>query len=146
MQNDAIRLNYKKTVEDSFGSLENIARADFEARKKSTEIMLRYVEENSDIQLVIKPHPSEDQTFYDEIAKSRSFNGKDIFIQKNNYIWDLLRWCDVEVSRSCTTAVEAWHIAKPTIDLNPDPFWYNSKSIHLVPTCVGPMRSLQVRW
>ena len=126
MEADARRLGYKDTLESMQGSLQEVAKKDFFAREKSLEIMLKYIQQHSDVLLIIKPHPSEDGTYYKNYFKMNNISSKRVKIIKNEYIWDLLMWCDVEVSRSCTTAIEAWHLNKPTIDLNPDPSWYHS--------------------
>lgn len=126
MEADARRLGYKDTLESMQGSLQEVAKQDFVAREKSLEIMVKYIQKHNDALLVIKPHPSEDSKYYENYFKIKNISSKRVKIIKNKYIWDLLMWCDVEVSRSCTTAIEAWHLNKPTIDLNPDPSWYHS--------------------
>jgi surface carbohydrate biosynthesis protein len=126
MQADASRLGYKKTLEKMQGSLEEVAAKDFFARDKSLQIMMQYLKDHKNAYLILKPHPSEDSIYYQEFIKHYGLLNNRVSIVKNEYIWDLLKWCDVEVSRSCTTAAEAWHLEKPTIDLNPDRSWYHS--------------------
>ena len=109
MEADARRLGYKDTLESMQGSLQEVAKKDFFAREKSLEIMLKYIQQHSDVLLIIKPHPSEDGTYYKNYFKMNNISSKRVKIIKNEYIWDLLMWCDVEVGRSCTTAIEAWH-------------------------------------
>lgn len=126
LEADSIRLGYKEVLEKMQGSLPTVAKKDYYARQNSLDIMCRFIQDHPNIQLVLKPHPSEDGTFYEKFLHSKGISNKRAVVVKNEYIWDLLKWCDVEVSRSCTTAVEAWHLKKPTIDLNPDKSWYHS--------------------
>jgi CDP-glycerol glycerophosphotransferase (TagB/SpsB family) len=66
----------------------------------------------SDIQLVLKPHPTEDTTAYESIiAKHAASN----FIIRKNPIQQLVLTCDVFMTTMSTTAIEALLLAKPAI-------------------------------
>ena len=126
MDADAQRLGYKKELIEMKGDLRTVAELDFQARERSVEIVSQYLEKHDEVTIVLKPHPSEDLLFYKSYFKDRGFLSDRLILVEADYIWKLLSKCDVEISRSCTTAVEAWHLGKPTIDLNPVPQWNHS--------------------
>jgi len=82
----------------------------------------------SEVNFVLKLHPSEDRRFYqDLIEKKLASSAHRVRIITQEYIWDVLNATDIELKRSCTTAIESWLLGKPTIEmhLNPDE-WYFS--------------------
>ena len=125
---DAERLGYENTVKALTGSLGEMARRDYESREILLKAFCQLLDDFPFVNFVLKLHPSEDHQYYVELENKikEKYSGRAIMIS-TGYIWDLLRVTDIELQRSCTTAVESWMTGKPTIEmkLNPDE-WYFS--------------------
>lgn len=83
---------------------------------KSIEYLLNVFPQ---LQIIYKPHPSENHSFYKNIIKDlkKRYQGRFAFVTQE-YIWNLLHISDLILQRTCTTAVEAWLFEKPTLELH----------------------------
>lgn len=95
------------------------ARRDYEAREQSLEAVRTLLRERPEVQVAIKPHPTEDHDVYLMFARvcRAEFGPRVVFID-SEYIWDVLNATDVHLHRLCTTGVEAWFLDVPSIDLH----------------------------
>jgi len=90
----------------------------FESRAITLENIKKLLIDYPNVNFILKTHPSEDQNFYKGFYDEMSSEFKQRFALINNeYIWDVLNISDIEISRSCTTAVESWIIGIPTIEM-----------------------------
>jgi surface carbohydrate biosynthesis protein len=86
-----------------------------ELRNVSADAFFAMVAEHPEWQFLLKPHPVEQVSFYEErIARAAATN---VRFCKEEYIWDVLNATDVLLHRHCTTGVEAWLLDKPTIEM-----------------------------
>ena len=68
---------------------------------------------------MLKPHPGEDTNWYHErLGREHLTN---VIRIDTEFIWDMLSATDLHLHHACTTAVEAWFLRKPTIDLQLNP-------------------------
>ena len=96
-----------------------VARLDWETRKEAAGAVKALLRAIPELQLMVKPHPSEDHAFYEEfVSECRKEFGPRVVFVGFEYIWDLLNAVDVHVHRLCTTGVEAWFLDVPSIDLH----------------------------
>ena len=125
---DFIKRDWKKYGLDNILDPEEIPKRDFESREIIFENVMRLVEDISDVNLLIKLHPSEDHTYYYRKVNKLEKRIRDrVRIVNREYIWDILNGTDVLIKRSCTTGIEAWLLEKPTIELRLNPNeWYFS--------------------
>jgi len=102
--------------------LKKFPKTDLESRSIALDFFLELVKSYPDVGFIIKTHPSEDQTFYHKYfsKKIESYKNR-VLIISNEYIWNVLGIADIEISRSCTTAIEAWILEKPTIEIQLHP-------------------------
>ena len=101
---------------------------DFESRRILTRGVLRIARDFPDVTLVIKLHPAEESDYYRQEVASAGL--KNVTIVSREYIWNVLNATDLHLHRSCTTAIEAWLMDKPTIELQFAPQeWYCAKEI-----------------
>ncbi|MCF7669367.1 MAG: hypothetical protein K9N48_06290 [Verrucomicrobia bacterium] len=74
----------------------------------------------TDYEILLRPHPNEDTSLYDEwysrldeAVKAR------VGYERDRSISDLIMECDIEVAcDTCTTSLESWIAGKPTIELH----------------------------
>lgn len=110
-----------------------LPRLDEESRSHFQRAFLGLCRVLSNINLVLRPHPSEEESFFhslfDEAAALCSHRGVRLALVRQEYIWDILANTDILVKRSCTTGVEAWALDRPTIEfrLNPDEWYYSAE-------------------
>ena len=89
----------------------------------SRDLTVKYVEklliDFPCLQVIYKPHPSENHLFYKDFISQmvKRFPDRFAFVVQE-YIWDLLSVSDVVLQRTCTTAIEAWMFEKPTLELH----------------------------
>ena len=89
-----------------------------EGRDVAAEAFFDATQALPDVQFVIKAHPLEDRNYYERrIADTGHGN---VRFCPSDYIWNILRACDVHLHRQCTTAVEAWMWGRPTIEMGMD--------------------------
>lgn len=113
-----LRDDWKKLGVDQFLDPDLVARREYESREIHFDSIVRLVEARNDVDLILKLHPSEDQTFYyrrlaGATAKARGA----IRIVHQDYIWNVLRVSEVHFGRCCTTSAEAWILGRPTLEL-----------------------------
>lgn len=92
----------------------------YEFKKKTLEAlkdMVRELAESlTDINIVIRPHPSEiEGRLWSDIDSKH----KNVAIVKEGAIYPWLAACDLLLHNDCTTALEAYLIGKPVIAFNP---------------------------
>ncbi len=128
LKKDAKRLGYENTIKAITGSLEDMARRDYESREILLKAFCQLLNDFPAVNFILKLHPSEDHLYYLNLEKKlKDKYGGRVIVISSGYIWDLLKVTDIELQRSCTTAIESWMTGKPTIEmkLNPDE-WYFS--------------------
>jgi surface carbohydrate biosynthesis protein len=78
--------------------------------------------------IILRPHPSEDHTFYGRWLGTLSVSDRaQVEFDSTSSISSLILGCDIEIScETCTTAMESWIAGKPTIELifERHPLWY----------------------
>lgn len=74
--------------------------------KKNIRLMHRILSEMSDIKLIIKLHPAEDQTATPYKKLKSEFSNVEIFDGKSD-LYELLRSCDVLITKNSTIIIEA---------------------------------------
>jgi surface carbohydrate biosynthesis protein len=102
----------------SFSQPEAFAAADFEAREKTLEIARGLLANRPTVQLLIKPHPTEEHQRYREFVAECNESGNRVAFIGLEYIWDVLNASDVHIHRMCTTGVEAWFLDVPSVELH----------------------------
>jgi surface carbohydrate biosynthesis protein len=130
LREDARRLGYGEVIKKAVGSLENMAKRDFQSREILLEAFCNLIEEMPSVNFILKPHPSEDHQYYYGLLEGRLKPFSDrLCIITSAYIWDILSITDIELKRSCTTGIESWMIGIPTIEmaLNPDEWYYSEE-------------------
>ncbi|NLI10320.1 MAG: hypothetical protein GX447_06175 [Elusimicrobia bacterium] len=105
-----------KSYSDPLG----VAKDDYFCRIESSKIIKEYLKKHKNLQLMIKPHPAEDHSFYIDFANecNKELGGKRVAFIGFEYIWDVLNATDVHIHRLCTTGIEAWFLDKPSIELH----------------------------
>lgn len=127
---DSKDLGYGKFYKDNYKSLENITKSEYLTRDLFTKAIINLIKNFPNINIIFKPHPSENHIYYfEKIDELLTENEKQrIRIITDKYVFDIIKNCDFSISRSCLTAVECWMLLKPTINLNLNPNdWYVSK-------------------
>ncbi len=88
--------------------------------KEENETLLRGVLQAMgdlpDVQLVIKPHPVEDEGFHRSLVKE--LGTSHVVITKSVALYELLNACDALMTVSSTTALEAMMLGKPVVIIN----------------------------
>lgn len=101
------------------------------ARSRAIDHLDALVAEDA-FDIVLRPHPSEDASFYAKWFDSLPLERRaHVRIDSKGSISSLILDCDLEIScETCTTALESWIADKPTIELDFDrhPLWY--REIH----------------
>lgn len=69
--------------------------------------------------IVLRPHPREVPAYYQERLEALPEPARSrIELDSSSMIHELIRNCDLELScETCTTAIEAWIVGKPTVEL-----------------------------
>ena len=117
-----------KVIEELYGDLNDVPKRDFISREIFLDAFVTLVRNFPEVNFALKLHPSEDHQFYkDLIRKNLSSSASRVRIIVHEYIWDVLNATDIELNRSCTTAIESWLLGKPTIEmqLNPDEYYFS---------------------
>jgi surface carbohydrate biosynthesis protein len=109
---------------------ENLIKKDILSRSLTIESVKRLLKDIPHIQIIYKPHPSENHLFYKDIIEQlkAEFPGRFAFVAQE-YIWNLLNASDILLQRTCTTAIEAWIFGKPTLELqlHPEEFYFSKE-------------------
>ena len=100
-----------------------LPRLHAEGREAASEAFFAAASTLRHVQFVIRPHPVEARDYYRRKMRKRGLDN--VVFCPNDYIWNVLNTSDVHLHRQCTTAVEAWMWAKPTIEMGMDdvPQW-----------------------
>jgi surface carbohydrate biosynthesis protein len=117
-----------KVLEEVYGDLGDVPKRDYMSRELFLDAFVTLVRSFPEVNFVLKLHPTEDHQYYkDLIRKDLSSSASRVRIIAHEYIWDVLNATDIELNRSCTTAIESWLLDKPTIEmqLNPDEYYFS---------------------
>ncbi|MDT8281407.1 MAG: CDP-glycerol glycerophosphotransferase family protein [Gammaproteobacteria bacterium] len=117
-----------KVLEELYGDLGDVPKRDHMSRALFLDAFVKLVRQFPEVNFALKLHPTEDHQFYkDLIRNDLSFAADRVRIIAHEYTWDVLNVTDIELNRSCTTAIESWLLGKPTIEmqLNPDEYYYS---------------------
>lgn len=117
-----------KVFEKLYGDLGDVPKRDYMSREIFLDAFVTLVRNFPEVNFAMKLHPTEDHQFYqDFIHKKLSSSASRVKIIAHEYIWDVLNATDIELNRSCTTAIESWLLGKPTIEmqLNPDEYYFS---------------------
>ena len=117
-----------RVLEELYGNLNDVPKRDYMSREVLLDAFVNLVRESPEVNFVLKLHPTEDHRYYkDLIRKNLSSSASRVRIIVHEYIWDVLNATDIELNRSCTTAIESWLLGKPTIEmqLNPDEYYFS---------------------
>jgi surface carbohydrate biosynthesis protein len=101
----------------AFSHPEALAQYEYEYRDKTFHLLREVCKKNIEANILLKYHPSENVSTYNQLIKDIKRFKKDIFLIEGEYIWDVLNSSDVVVQRSSTVAIEAWLLGKQTIEL-----------------------------
>lgn len=86
--------------------------------KRTVGLLEQWIAGAPKINFVIRPHPLDDWGFFDALAKSLKERGlKYVVSAPEGPIFDILSSTDILIQRACTTAVEAFLLEIPVIEL-----------------------------
>lgn len=117
-----------KVLKELYGDLGDIPKRDHMSRELFLDAFITLVRNLPEVNFALKLHPTEDHQFYkDLIREELPSSASRVRIIAHEYIWDVLNATDIELNRSCTTAIESWLLGKPTIEmqLNPDEYYFS---------------------
>ena len=117
-----------KVLTQLYGDLHNVPKRDYISRELFLEAFFKLVSEIPKANFALKLHPTEDHQYYADVIRDKLPSAtNNVRIISHEYIWDVLNATDIELNRSCTTAVESWLLDKPTIEmqLNPDEYYFS---------------------
>lgn len=117
-----------KVLEELYGNLGDVPQRDYTSREMFIDAFIALVKSLPEVNFALKLHPTEDHQFYQDLVSKRlSFAANRVRIIAHEYIWDVLNASDIELNRSCTTAIESWLLGKPTIEmqLNPHEYYFS---------------------
>jgi surface carbohydrate biosynthesis protein len=89
--------------------------SDVRSREALAGMMARLAREHPEAVIIVKTHPGEEKDWYRRWMTAAGL--KNLRLIGDEYIWDVLNATDLHLHRSCTTAIEAWLLDKPTIEL-----------------------------
>jgi surface carbohydrate biosynthesis protein len=109
-------------------SIPDRVAGDVRSRDALSEMIRKLACENRRDVFVIKVHPGEEPGWYEDwVVRTGLLN---LRIVQNEYIADVLAASDLHLHRSCTTAIEAWLLARPTVELQCAPGeWYSAEAM-----------------
>jgi surface carbohydrate biosynthesis protein len=119
---------------------------------RSRELFFRHldaiVSSEKNYNVILKPHPGEDVTPYEEwYAALDPETKKRVRFDRESLIWELIPQCDAEIAcETCTTTLESWIAGKPTIELllEKHPVFYHEFLSRMTLTCDNPERIEEV--
>ncbi len=98
--------------------------------------------DGTDCLIDLKPHPGEFQKPYMEWFKNLSTERKArVSLRLDETIFEVMPQCDLEIScETCTTALEAWILGKPTIELvfEKHPVYFHEETAQCNRLCDSP--------
>lgn len=127
---NAQKHGFDKVLDKLFGDAGDIPKRDYLSRELFLNAFVALVKNYPEVNFVLKLHPSEDHQFYQNLIREELPDAADrVRIIAHEYIWDVLNATDIELNRSCTTAIESWMLGKPTIEmqLNPEEFYFSAE-------------------
>ena len=82
-------------------------------------VFLEALAESGEFEILLRPHPREETSWYEEHIESFSLEAKKcITIDSSSVIADPMHGCDLEIAcETCTTSMEAWMSGKPAVEL-----------------------------
>ena len=111
------------------------------SRQRLLDYLQALVAENK-FDIILRPHPSEDHDFYKRWLEILSVADRaQIELDNVSSISSLILGCDLEIScEMCTTAIESWIAAKPTVELifERHPLWYREIQAKANVECDNP--------
>jgi surface carbohydrate biosynthesis protein len=119
-----------KVLEELYGDLSDVPKRDYISRELFLKAFVSLVQNFAEVNFALKLHPTEDHQYYkDLLSKDLSSSASRVRIIAHEYSWDVLNATDIELNRSCTTAIESWLLGKPTIEmqLNPDEYYFSQE-------------------
>lgn len=110
-----------------YQDIPDLVRRDVRTRQIHTEAFLRLAKHFPEVNFIIKVHPGEKIQWYQTMGQRESLKNLAIFAWE--YIWDVLVSTNVHLHRACMTAIEAYLLGKPAIDLqlNPEEWLFSEK-------------------
>ncbi len=115
---DLAALGVRACYEAAGYDIERFPEHQFHERLAASAAFFQVAQSRPRVQFIIKSHPGEDIAFYQErVKEARQPNVSFVF---QEYIWDLINSTDLHLHRHCTTAVEAWLLGKPTVEMKLD--------------------------
>lgn len=119
-----------KVIQEVYGDLGDVPRRDYTSRELFLDAFVTLVRHFPEVNFALKLHPTEDHQFYKGLIRNKlAACASRVRIIAHEYIWDVLNATDIELNRSCTTAIESWLLGKPTIEmqLNPDEYYFSAE-------------------
>ncbi len=93
--------------------------------------VLRETKKILDVQIVVKPHPSESNKWYEKTVGKE--NIKTLVLSRDSDVYEAIYACDLMIAFYSTTVIEAAILGKPVITVNltdrPDPMPYVERGI-----------------
>jgi len=117
-----------KVLGELYGDLGDVPKRDYTSRELFLDAFVKLVRNFPEVNFALKLHPTEDHQFYEDLIHTElSSEASRVRIIAHEYTWDVLNVTDIELNRSCTTAIESWLLGKPTIEmqLNPDEYYFS---------------------
>jgi len=118
-----------------------IIKTNHDSREKFFQFLDALIQDEN-LNIILKPHPSEDKTVYEKWYEKIPLQEKNrIKLDTESFIWELIPQCDVEIAcETCTTTLESWIAQKPTIELvlNRHPLFYHEFFSKMTLTCEKP--------
>jgi surface carbohydrate biosynthesis protein len=110
-----------------WNNIADVVRRESVSRRLQADAFVDLARAFGDVGFVLKTHPIEDGDWYQSLCRAAGL--KNVVIVTKEYIWDVLNASSFHLHRSCTTALEAWLMGKPTIDLmlNPEEWYYSEE-------------------
>lgn len=126
---DSKTLGYDNVKNENHIKINDIPISDHTSRDITMKFFLKALDKFTNYNFILKIHPSEDFIYYKNFVKKYCSKYKDrVALVNKEYIWDILNISSLQFSRSCTTAVEAWLLDLPTVELRLNKNeWYVSK-------------------
>ena len=96
-----------------------LAVGEEKSRDAMVDAMVKIRKDFGDVNIILRPHPSEDQQFYHRFLRRTGLKGV-AFIYED-FIWNVLNATDVLIVRTSTVSFDAWFCGKPTIEFQIEP-------------------------
>jgi surface carbohydrate biosynthesis protein len=107
-----------QTGVDYFNDPTALAEGERKTRDAMMDSMVRLRKDLGNVNIILRPHPSEDQAYYRRFLSRAGVS--DVPLVYGDYIWNVLNATDVLVARTSTVSFDAWFSGKPTIEFQID--------------------------